>query len=556
MGERGVGRDGKAGPYEWTTYREIAERAKDFGAGLLKLDLCPKTDGMRMLAMYMKNCPEWVLAELGLYHYSGITVPLYDTLGEASVAFVLKQTGLKTVLCRSPEVAKVLVAAATCPTVRAVIVADRGGYAPDAAMAARAKEAGVAVHTFEEVVAAGKAAPQPTEEPGMEDLATFCYTSGTTGDPKGVLLTHRNMVSTLAAVEIIVKVEPTDAHLSYLPLSHVLERAVVHAMLFSGARIGFSQGNTRKLPDDIKTLRPTLFPSVPRMLNRMHDKVLSTAAASPVKNALLRIALFHKAMRARKLGLRTHWLWDRLVFRKLSKTMGLDRVRVVLSGSAPLAPHVLEFLRSVLCLPAIVVEGYGQTETCAGAAVQDIHDNDLGNVGPPMAQCEMRLVAVSEMGYLPTDRWHGDGANRTRCLGRGEVWIRGNNVFRGYHKQADKTREALTDDGWCMTGDVAIWTPEGALKLVDRKKNIFKLAQGEYVAAEKVENICQQSSLVAQVHAVRPLAGRFFLLCESVVAGENGFHLCISSFAFSFSFLPYGDDSRCDRWRHHRSLLP
>jgi len=269
-----------------------------------------------------------------------------------------------------------------------------------------------------------------------------------------------------------------------------------------GASVGFFQGDTLKLIDDLQALRPTIFPSVPRVLNKIYDKITNgIAAAGGNKQALFERALKAKRENLETSGALTHWLWDPLLFGKLKKGLGLDRVRFCVTGSAPIAPEVHTFFR--VLLGCNLYEGYGQTEGCAAATITSEGDFSTGHVGPPVPGVEMRLENVAEMGYYHTDKWHGPppgpgGGGGIPCLGRGEICYRGPCVFKGYYKLADKTSETIDEDGWLHSGDIGIWTMSGNLKIVDRKKNIFKLAQGEYVAAEKIENVLVGSPLLAQ----------------------------------------------------------
>jgi long-chain acyl-CoA synthetase len=257
--------------------------------------------------------------------------------------------------------------------------------------------------------------------------------------------------------------------------------------------------------EDLKALRPTLFPSVPRLYNKIYDKVVNGANAA----GGLKAALFNKGLEAKKYWLKRNYLeygfWDKLVFSKIKARVGLDRCRLMVTGSAPIAAHVMEFLRCVFGV--VVLEGYGQTECSAAATVTSINDQaSLGHVGGPLACNEVRLESVPEMDYLVTDTEHGrveeDGKvinEGIRCFGRGEVCYRGPNVFKGYFRAPDKTAEALDEDGWLHSGDVGLWDENGNLRIIDRKKNIFKLSQGEYIAAEKIENAYARSAFVGQV---------------------------------------------------------
>ncbi|CAB4036999.1 long-chain-fatty-acid-- ligase 5, partial [Paramuricea clavata] len=274
-----------------------------------------------------------------------------------------------------------------------------------------------------------------------------------------------------------------DVHISYLPLAHMYERAC-HFMMFStGARIGFFTGNVRKITEDLKTLRPTIFISVPRLLNRIHDKVMSDLEKSSFKKFLFNMALSSKESELSRNIIRRDSMWDYIVFRKIQETLG-GRIRFVLSGSAPLSDRVMKFLRA--SFGCFVFEGYGQTETTAGATIQLMGDPTIGHVGPPLPCNLVKLIDVPDMDYYAKD-------------GTGEVCFKGPNIFQGYLYDDQKTKEAFDEDGWLLSGDIGIWLPNGTLKIVDRRKNIFKLSQGEYIAPEKIEEIYQPCPSVHQV---------------------------------------------------------
>lgn len=220
-------------------------------------------------------------------------------------------------------------------------------------------------------------------------------------------------------------------HLSYLPLPHVFEQINQMVIDAYGGRVGYYQGDPLKILEDLQACRPTFFPSVPRLLSRVYDKIIGGVAEAGGFKAWL----FNKALDAKVAGLRsdcenagtlTHGLWDRLVFSPLKKRLGLDRVEVILTGSAPLSPRVMNFLRAVFGVP--VCEGYGQTESSAAGTLTNITDYTLGHVGVPHPACEIALFDVPEMGYLPTDTVHK--ADGTPCRGRGEICFRGPNVFK------------------------------------------------------------------------------------------------------------------------------
>ncbi|KAF7483062.1 Hypothetical predicted protein [Marmota monax] len=274
-----------------------------------------------------------------------------------------------------------------------------------------------------------------------------------------------------------------DVHFSYLPLAHMFERMVQSVVYCHGGRVGFFQGDIRLLSDDMKALRPTIFPVVPRLLNRMYDKIFSQAD-TPLKRWLLEFAARRKQAEVRSGIIRNNSIWDELFFNKIQASLG-GRVRMIVTGAAPASPTVLGFLRAALGCQ--VYEGYGQTECTAGCTFTTPGDWTSGHVGAPLPCNHIKLVDVEELNY-----W--------TYKGEGEICVRGPNVFKGYLKDQDRTKEALDSDGWLHTGDIGKWLPEGTLKIIDRKKHIFKLAQGEYVAPEKIENIYIRSEPVAQIY--------------------------------------------------------
>lgn len=497
LGHRPINKKtGEAGAFVWQTYAQVMDRAVAFGAGLVKLNCCPPNeyDGLVSLGFYSRNRPEYIIGDMAAYSQKICPVPLYDTLGPESVEYCVRQTELKTLLMSSALLDNVL--AMPQGLINVIILMD--GHELTAAelnaLKEKASASGIKLLSMGEVEDLGRANPIPMNLPGGEDIAFFCYTSGTTGDPKGGLITHGGLISCLAGVKKFgMDMYPSDVHLSYLPLPHVFERGILLSVLYGGGRVGFFQGDTLKILDDIQALRPTIFPSVPRLLNRVYDKLQAGVAEA----GGIKAWLFEKALAAKLEGLKhgytEHALWDRLVFKGVKAKVGFDRVRMIMTGSAPIAGHVMQFYRAVF--GCVVHEGYGQTESSLTITFTTQDDLTTGHVGIPAPCNEVRLVDVPDMNYLVTDKKHSDG---TSCLGRGEIIFRGTNSFAGYYRMPEKTAETKDAEGWVATGDIGLWTPEGKLRIIDRKKNIFKLAQGEYIAIEKIENIMQRSSLIAQ----------------------------------------------------------
>ena len=303
-------------------------------------------------------------------------------------------------MCHSSKLPLLLDVLPSTPSLRAVVVY---GDAPTAAHRASASAVGCSVTAFADLEKEGAASPLPPVPPRPDDLATVCYTSGTTGNPKGAMLAHRTFVSTLAGVSSQgFSLTQDDVHCSYLPLAHCFERVVQAGLWHFGARVGFFRGDVTLLLEDLGALRPTVFPSVPRLFNRVYDKVLAgVRAAGGLKQALFERAMASKLYHLKHGGHFQHRLWDRLVFGKVQAVLG-GRVRMMVTGAAPISDEVKNFLRVAFGCP--VLEGYGLTETCAGATLTPPGAVSDGNVGLPIGCCELKLVDVAEMGYTCQDK--------------------------------------------------------------------------------------------------------------------------------------------------------
>ncbi|XP_052759964.1 long-chain-fatty-acid--CoA ligase 1-like isoform X2 [Mya arenaria] len=471
-------------PYNWISYNDVLTKGSRVGAGLIAMGQAASNS--THIGIYSQNRVEYFISEQGCYMYSMCIVPLYDTLGIEACNYIINQAELSLIICdKNEKVTNLLGRMSETPNLRILVVMET--ITDD--VKALAQKHSIDLIQYSDLEKKGEEAPQDLKPSGPDDLAVVCYTSGTTGLPKGAMLTHENCLApTLACTNLFdsnnLIVKPDDVLISYLPLAHSYERLCEACMYSCGGKIGFFQGDVRKLMDDIKELKPTVFPSVPRLLNRVFDKVMAGASVSAIKSKMLNMALASKEAEIKSGIIRKNSWWDKLVFSKIQESLG-GRVRLLTTGSAPLSPKILMFLRC--CVGAPVLEGYGQTECGAICTLQVPGDGQIGNVGPPLRCNYIKLVDVPDMNYNASDD-------------KGEVCIKGPNVFKGYIKDPVKTQEAIDEDGWLHTGDVGQWMDNGCLKIIDRKKNIFKLAQGEYIAPEKIENVYVRSPHVAQVY--------------------------------------------------------
>lgn len=472
------------------------------------------------IGIWSINRPEWTITDLGCSSYSLYTVALYDTLGPETVEFVVNHAELETVVCSGDHIADLLKLRHKLPNLKTIISMDsieevaRPGVASKSdIIKAWAAEKNVNLVDFNFIEELGKKNRRTYNYPKADDMACIMYTSGTTGMPKvnfiiiiwekqvgkkeveeltcdslqGAMLTHGNFVSALSASYQSFGGTAEDSSISYLPLAHIFGRICDMLCLCIGGRLGYFAGDMNTLVEDIQEMKPTIFATVPRLLNRVYGKIVASTVNAPgATGALARRGIATKLANLEAGKGYTHPFWDRLIFNKVKGALG-GHVRIMVTGSAPIGKDVMQFLRVALCCD--IREGYGATETCAASTIHYPNEFKAGHIGAPFTCNEVKLVDVPEMNYLSTDPYP-----------RGEICIRGPNVFKGYYKDEEKTREAIDEEGWFHTGDIGLINERGSIVIIDRKKNIFKLAQGEYIAPEKIENIYAKDSVIGQIY--------------------------------------------------------
>lgn len=473
MGFRPTLKDGSVGPYNFLTYREFADRVYNFAFSLKNLGL-KKGD---TVGIYSKNRIEWVIAAEACFLQGLVTVAIYDSFGPEAVKYVIDHSEMSIIISDFDGMAKII--NLDCPQLTHIIQMDcNNDKIYDTANSSRK------CYLFSNFEEHGKQLPKDIDPPLPNDLAVIMYTSGTTGMPKGVMHSHKNIVAACSAVvSTLGGIFTDDVWISYLPLAHIFERAGMSAVFMNGGSVGFYQGNVSKLSEDICELQPTLMAGVPRVFDRVKDKIMLTTKQCHVKQWIFNTAYNWKRDKVRN-GEDSPF-WNSIVFNKIKKRLG-GKIRLIVSGGAPLSPELQEFVKVCFCCP--VIQGYGLTETCAGGTICAQNDPSTGHVGPPVVCCEIKLNGVPEMNYFPTDP-----------TPEGEILIRGPSISQGYFKDPEKTKEVFYPDGWFATGDIGRFNENGTISIIDRKKNIFKLQQGEYVAAEKLENAYKEHPLINQI---------------------------------------------------------
>ncbi|RMZ77273.1 hypothetical protein DV738_g4504, partial [Chaetothyriales sp. CBS 135597] len=476
------------GPYEYIDYETLGKRRAAFGAGIVEVNQRAGITGSQYgVGLWMQNRPEWQIADLGLMSQSLYSVSLYETFGPQACEYIINHAELSSIVTSLVHVPILLKLKPRLPTLKLIVVVDpieANNEVPElskqALLEALGEEVGLKVYSLKAVEEIGAASGRPLNPPKPSDIFTINYTSGTTGNPKGVSLTHSIAVAAVAAGLCYIRSGTDDAVCSYLPLSHIFERVIEQTAYWGGARIGYFHGNPLELIDDLKLVRPTSFASVPRLYNRFGGAIKAATVEAPgFKGALSRHVVQTKLANLKDPQNPTnkHLFYDRIWGRKVAAALGLDRVAGAISGSAPLDPTLHQFL--LASLGTRIYQGYGLTETCATVSVQSDGDLETGHCGGVVPCNEICLESVPDMDYTVNDK----------PLPRGELLVRGNSVFHEYYKNPEETTKSFTEDGWFKTGDIATIDHLGRVRIIDRRKNVLKLAQGEYCSPERLENV-------------------------------------------------------------------
>jgi long-chain acyl-CoA synthetase len=460
----------EGGGWRAMTFAEADAAADEIAAGLAAQGVVP---GDRV-CLISQTRVEWVLCDLGVLIAGGATVPIYASNTGEQTEFIVRDAGAKLVIVEDPvQREKVLGLRAQLPAVTSVVqiagdVAGPAGYLQSLDALRAAGKAWAGAHPGE--LARRAAAVDPAA------MSTIIYTSGTTGVPKGVILTHDNLVAGVCSAIRAMGVVPSDEQYLFLPLAHVLGRELEWAGIESGFPTAFSRG-TALIKEDLAVIRPTFMAGVPRIFEKFYAGVSAALAqGSGLKRKLASWALAagtaHATALRRGEPAPSVWLADKLVLSKLRARLGLDRCRFLVSGGAPLAPEIAEFFHATGIL---ILEGYGLTETMAAAHLNVFGKFRFGTVGPALDVVE------------------------TKIADDGEILMRGPSVFREYYNNPAATAEAVEPDGWFHSGDIGV-IEDGFLRITDRKKDLIVTAGGKKSAPQPIENAIKATSrLVSQV---------------------------------------------------------
>ncbi|MFH1005135.1 MAG: AMP-dependent synthetase/ligase [Bacteroidota bacterium] len=453
----------------WKNYntKEFIDYATNFAYGLLALGIC-RNDKIIIIS---NNRPEWNFADFGIQMAGAVSVPVYPTVSENDLKFILHDVEVKYILVSNDVLFwKVKSASSGISSIQEIFTFDN---------IRRTKH-------WSEITERGKKNPMPEKLKTIkdsikaQDLVTILYTSGTTGNPKGVMLSHDNIVSNFKATEKLPPIDHTCRALSFLPLNHVYERMLTYLYMYLGVSIYYAE-SMDTIGDNLREVKPHVFSAVPRLLEKVYDKIVTKG--NELKG--IKKKLFFWAL---NLGLhyeldgKNGWWYEfqlrianKIIFSKWREALG-GNVRALISGAAPLQPRLIR----IFCSAKIpVLEGYGLTETSPVISVNHFNGGTkFGTVGPVLKNVHVKIADD------------------------GEILCKGPNVMLGYYKQPDATTEVIDKDGWFHTGDIGIFEDEKFLKITDRKKEIFKTSGGKYIAPQPIENKLKESPFIEQAMVI------------------------------------------------------
>ncbi|KAJ5281695.1 Long-chain-fatty-acid--CoA ligase 1 [Penicillium angulare] len=478
--------------YTYKSFLEYEQLCLQLGAGLRKLGL----EKDNRIHLYGATSAHWLAMSHGAASQSITIVTAYDTLGEEGLKHSLKQTASDAIFLDPALIKSLLKVLGDIPSIKRIIYNTDNEVKQEDLDKLKSDFSHIEVLSIEDLRKSGEENPVDPVPPTPEDLCCIMYTSGSTGAPKGVSLTHANVIAATAGVNQVVGpyIDTSDSLLTYLPQAHILEFMFENLCLYWGGTMGY--GNPKTLSDvsvrnckgDIREFKPTILVGVPAVWETVKKGVLNNLG----KTSFIIKGMFWGAMAAKTFLLNNGvpganfgaGILDAVVFKKLKEATG-GRLRILMNGGGPISKETQKFLSMAI---APMIGGYGLTETAAMGALNDPMAWNPEALGDIPASIEVKLVDFPDAGYFTKN-----------TPPQGEIFIRGGSVTSGYFDNEEETKAALTEDGWFMTGDIGEFDSHGHLSIIDRKKNLVKTQNGEYIALEKLESVYRSCPVVGNI---------------------------------------------------------
>ena len=452
-----------------------------------------------LVGIFSKNCIEWVITDFGCQMDSITIATLYSTLGQEAFRYICEQTKIKTIFV-SPDLVKSLCEYKNkfnLKNLSYAILYDYTTNCDSARLLEELKNAGFIAFSFTSIFLKENTTVKNSDliMSKPDTTMTICYTSGTTGSPKGVMISQRNMISSLETIirDTGVILDEYGAHLSFLPLAHIFERIIISGYMISAARIGFISTNVKNLMEDMSILGPTIICLVPRVMQTIRTKIFENFNSLNIwQKELAYKAYYTKLENYHKYGTINHIIYDQIIFKKIRNMFG-GKVKCILSASAPMQKELADDFKIFLSVP--IVEALGMTELSGATFCTNTKDLKNITTGGVTGGAKAILRSVPKLGYTVNDVI--DGIN---CPS-GEICVKGPTIFQGYYKNDEENNKSFDKDGYFHTGDVGRLYPHlgNGIRVVDRVKEIFKLSQGEYIVPAKLESIYYQCPYVKQI---------------------------------------------------------
>lgn len=514
--------------YEFLTGRQVRDLKNKFGSGLIQVvtnhkhfnDLqsefpeFPHYNNDKpykwVVSIFSSNRLEWAITDLACQSYNLCNTVLYDTLGPHSTQYILEVMKSPVVVCSKDHILTLINLKKKNPdtlkTLMVIISMDELPIQEEFPLFQIAANNDINLFTFNQVESLGSNFPVPLCPVGPNDLYTISFTSGTTGNPKGVVIPQKMIVAALkfcfSFFSVIPGINPFPNNknlvpgkcLSFLPLAHIYERETFAFAMVSGIIVGFpsSPQPVESFIDDMKVLKPDYHVNVPRVLTKIESNLkesilkLGSIKSKLIMNQIKKKIEYQSSKDfANVEDCKSFWIFDSLITKKLRAAVGFDNLKTIVTGSAPISVETIKFLRALLSIG--FSQGYGSTETFAGTNISFNKECQPGSSGVVGNTVEIRLRDLPSMGYTSDDSKDPEGTEIT-AVQKGELMVRGPQVFKYYFNGENETKKCFDEDGFFHTGDVAMLDTTGRIYIIDRVKNFFKLQQGEYVTPERIEN--------------------------------------------------------------------
>ncbi|SCU84694.1 LADA_0D03246g1_1 [Lachancea dasiensis] len=491
------------GPYQYNSYDEMEQVMHTYGKGLVAMGLRP--GNTERLHIFAATSHKWMKTFLAAQSQAIPVVTAYDTLGEKGLIHSMVQTETKAVFTDNALLQRLVNPVKSAKELQYIIHADvldpsdkrNGGKFYKEAQAAldkiREARPDLKILSMDDVIQMGKDSDSSIEihRPKPEDLSCIMYTSGSTGDPKGVVLKHSNIVAGLGGISVVIgreTVNGADRVIAFLPLAHIFELAFELISFYWGATLGYANVRTlsdvsvRKCSGDIKEFKPTVMVGVAAVWESIRKGIMGQVEKLPSLSQKIFWTAYYMKLKMKRFHVPGGDTLGNIIFKKIRQATG-GCLKLTLNGGGPISRDTQEFITTLIC-PMLL--GYGLTETMAGGTILSPSHFDYQVQGDLNGAVTVKLVDVDELGYFAKNN-------------QGEILIKGDGVTPEYYKNDKETSSAFNEDGWFQTGDIGEWTHKGQLRIIDRKKNLVKTMNGEYIALEKLESVYRSNGLVQNI---------------------------------------------------------